>query len=1235
MDLRPSSSPASSVPNKIAGRYRLMRRIARGGMGEVYAVVDEASGDSLALKRLRRDVVHREPQFRAEYHALSQLRHPRIIRVFDYGVDDGVPFYTMELLAGRDLRDVAPLSHHEACQCLRDVASSLALLHARRWVHRDLSPRNVRRLADGTCKLIDFGTMAPFGRPSTIAGTAPYVPPEAVYGAALDQRADLYSLGALAYWLLSGREAVDAKSFDDLPGALTREKVPLRLLCEDLPSGLDELVMSLLSHNPANRPSTAAEVITRLSAIAELEPDDAVHAPSFFVSGGVAGRIRPLAEIERVLDRALLGKGAGLCFRGSAGVGKSRLLAECAVLAQTRGLLVINAHAAHGGHEAGPRSLASDMLCSLRRAAPDLVDATWEQRVSAVGRADGAPEDSSAEVRARTHDAFVALVADLAQTRPLVMVIDDVDEGDEFSVGLVAALARSAPALSLAVVASMAEENESGSANLDSLLTASRCVDLGPLDQEAARELVCAWFGSTPHLDLLADWLYRGARGNPWLTMELARHLVERGVVRYVEGAWILPFEEIREDVPESLAETLSLRLAPLGAEARELLQMIALCVRSPSLALLLGASKLPSDSALSALEELVHEGLVVAAGDGYAFAQSAFRAAVRRTITPERERLLHRRLGDTLLSRDASAETRLAAGVHLVHSDDELRGAHILAELGPRLIDQGEGLRTLVPALERALDVYERHGVALARRLLLKTGLVRAGYLYDHRLALRHGEPTLAALYHCAGLDWADRLRPMLGARIAMLCAFFVNAYRYVRARGPDRPLGFSDALVCFSRVASTLVGLCCTAVDPRGARKITNRMQSLAGLPAALGGLAVRHACEAWTLQVEGREALVDATLKKAHAATDRISKRATTTEERGNLRAGIWLSEGINECYRAGSKAESQADALEADGSALSRAQALRIRMTYHTLRGDTARMEHYRRLLELHAIAGGSTWQVEWFFAPIEAGAGATFGDLVAVRRGVERLEQLTHEVPSLATMRDMARIALHYRRGEYRAAVRLGEAWLREAPPQSIIGWGVGRAMVANSHSALGEYERARVLCEEALAVLTPADREYVVMYALLEAALAVAHAGLGQREIAYDILDRRMALLKSSGELGFLAVFHEARVLSARALRDDAAIREALAQFTAAAKESGSDALVALAARMVQASSHPDMDAGRLARSDDASERPESGEAQEVITQFQRGGRHKPLRESGDVPISSSDAERADTGTQD
>ena len=170
-------------------------------MGEVFAAVDRSTGASIALKRLLTAPAERrtfEVLFMREYHALSELRHPRIIEVYDYGVDAGTPYYTMELLDGQDLGKISPLPYRDACRYLRDVASSHALLHARRLLHRDVSPRNVRRTSDGRCKLLDFGAMIPFGIPPNVTGTPPCIAPEALQGAPLDQRSDLYSLGALA-----------------------------------------------------------------------------------------------------------------------------------------------------------------------------------------------------------------------------------------------------------------------------------------------------------------------------------------------------------------------------------------------------------------------------------------------------------------------------------------------------------------------------------------------------------------------------------------------------------------------------------------------------------------------------------------------------------------------------------------------------------------------------------------------------------------------------------------------------------------------------------------------------------------------------------------------------------------------------------------------------------------------------------------------------------------------------
>ena len=147
------------------GRYELLEQLGSGGMGAVYRARDARTGKEVALKQLSSSLGGDKRRkfellFEREYHTLVRLKHPRIIEVYDYGLTELGPYYTMELLDGTDLHQLAPLPYGDACRLLRDVASSLALIHAQRLVHRDVSPRNVRLTRDGRAKLIDFGALS-------------------------------------------------------------------------------------------------------------------------------------------------------------------------------------------------------------------------------------------------------------------------------------------------------------------------------------------------------------------------------------------------------------------------------------------------------------------------------------------------------------------------------------------------------------------------------------------------------------------------------------------------------------------------------------------------------------------------------------------------------------------------------------------------------------------------------------------------------------------------------------------------------------------------------------------------------------------------------------------------------------------------------------------------------------------------------------------------------------------
>jgi serine/threonine protein kinase len=214
-------APATEQPGAvIAQRYRVEAMLGRGGMAIVYRVFDERTQRSVALKRVaareRSKLTRYASLLEREYHTLSQLGHPCIIEVFDFGVDARGPFYTMELLDGSDLEKTERRPWRTTCMALRDVASALAMLHSRALLHRDVSLRNVHVTANGRTKLIDFGAMMTMGVAKEIVGTPPFMAPEILQLQALDGRADLFALGALGYRLLTGRHAYPTRRFTEL-----------------------------------------------------------------------------------------------------------------------------------------------------------------------------------------------------------------------------------------------------------------------------------------------------------------------------------------------------------------------------------------------------------------------------------------------------------------------------------------------------------------------------------------------------------------------------------------------------------------------------------------------------------------------------------------------------------------------------------------------------------------------------------------------------------------------------------------------------------------------------------------------------------------------------------------------------------------------------------------------------------------------------------------------------------
>ena len=294
-----SDTPAG--PTVFNERYELHRKLARGGMADVYLARDLLLDRPVAVKVLfteyARDAAFVE-RFRREAQAAANLNHPNIVAVYDWGAQYGTYFIVMEYVDGRPLSEIVraegPLHPHRAAEITADVAAALGFAHRNGVVHRDVKPGNILITSSGQVKVADFGiaqaTTANAGENLTqagaVMGTATYFSPEQAQGHAVDPRSDLYSLGVVLYEMLTSRTPFSG----DTPVAVAykhvqEEAIPPSRINPNVPPALEAIDMKLLAKDPAQRYPSAEDLRADLRRFLEGQP---VHAAGM-VAGAAAG----------------------------------------------------------------------------------------------------------------------------------------------------------------------------------------------------------------------------------------------------------------------------------------------------------------------------------------------------------------------------------------------------------------------------------------------------------------------------------------------------------------------------------------------------------------------------------------------------------------------------------------------------------------------------------------------------------------------------------------------------------------------------------------------------------------------------------------------------------------------------------------------------------------------------------------------------------------------------------
>jgi serine/threonine-protein kinase len=275
---RVSSSLQDKMIGRMMGQARLLKRLGRGGMGDVYLAAHGELNKTVAIKILPPDLTRNEEliqRFRREAQSAARLEHPNLVEIYDVGEENGFHFITMAYVEGMNLQelmdDAKRLEPREAARIAFEVARGLEAVHAEGIIHRDIKPANILISSRGEVKIVDFGLAfdaedkTTLTIPGAVMGTPWYLSPEQAEGKRADLRSDLYSLGVCLYLLVTGVRPFTGETHMSVLYKQIHEKPrDPRLHNPDLPGFLADLILRALEKKPEKRFASAAEMAREL-----------------------------------------------------------------------------------------------------------------------------------------------------------------------------------------------------------------------------------------------------------------------------------------------------------------------------------------------------------------------------------------------------------------------------------------------------------------------------------------------------------------------------------------------------------------------------------------------------------------------------------------------------------------------------------------------------------------------------------------------------------------------------------------------------------------------------------------------------------------------------------------------------------------------------------------------------------------------------------------------------------
>ena len=723
---------------------------------------DRRTGRRVAVKLLSADEPALLAGLRREIEALSILRHPGVVEVLDHGLQEGLPWYAMELIEGDPLRRrMAGLPLSTLLDTLARLCEALAFIHAEGFVHRDLNPDNIVLRADGTPVLIDFGlaTKSPGAshREHLAAGDDPggrlaYMAPEQIRGDLVDGRADLYALGCVLYEGLAGRVPFVGSARQVLRNHLETPPPPLPLSarCRE---PLARLVAGLLQKDPRDRPAYAGQVLRLLGEARAEEPGPHRSSPRqpsgqriYLNRPAWVGRAAELERVERWIERALRGQGAVGVIFGESGMGKTRLVLETASRIRERGAVVFagggRAHAAGLGAASGSgavlaplRPVLASVARHCREAGPVEIErlcaaglgllAPFNRDLAELVGEPAAPARAASPraYRRALFDALTGVLCALADRGPVLLIVDDMQWSDDLTAEWITALVRDPRLGRSRVLVLLCARSEEVDPTLDAILRGPGldALVLAPLPGEDIARMLHDTLRTALRDPSGLSAVVERAAGNPFFASEyLSLVVTEASPDQVGDRPFDLDLSQLA--VPPSISALLERRLGRLDAPTRELAELAAVLGRELPEHWLEQAA---AGAAPRAVQQMLRLRILETSGRSLRFVHDRIRETLLQALPPDQGRSLSLRAAAILerelaLSSFAHERSRFYPSLarHLQIGGEAARAVRyfaLAAEEARATFSNAEVVEFLGAAVQHADDA----GVPPARKAL------------------------------------------------------------------------------------------------------------------------------------------------------------------------------------------------------------------------------------------------------------------------------------------------------------------------------------------------------------------------------------------------------------------------------------------------------------------------------------------------------------------------------------